>query len=863
MSSWRATLRIARRDALRARGRSLLVVAMIGLPVLGVTAVDVVRHTVELSPEQQAVRTHGAADAVVEDSGLTRVEQGSDGSYVSADAPVRREGTPLDVSAALPPGTVLLPDTWRDRGVVGVAGASARTVLRALDYTSPVAQGLYTQVHGRPPAAPDEVAVTTALAQRLGIGTGDRVVLDRTTEQRTVVGVVADAASRTHRTVLLAPGALAADQEARTRYLVDLPGALTWEHVQAVNAVGGFVDARADDVEGAPPAPPPFSEEGQAELIAAISLVVGMALLEVVLLAGPAFAVGAKRSARQLALVSATGGEARDVRRVVLGGGLVLGTVGAVLGAAGGVALAAVGMPLVERFDEVRPGPFEVPVLEVLAIVLLGIGTALLAAWLPARAAARQDVVAALTGRRGTVRGVRGVPVLGLVTALVGAAIAYEGARQREVLIILVGSILAELGLVAMTPWLVGVTGRLGPLLPVAPRLALRDAARNRGRTAPAVSAILAAVAGCVAVGTFVTSQDDRDRRAYTASAVHGSAVVPLHGEAAERVDEVVHVLERELPAAEVLPVQAINAPGDGSVESAYVQVTVPGCPASEDGFVPARCAGFSGGSYLQGLLVGDAQLVRAVTGAQDDRLALALQDGGAVVPARYLADDGTATLAVHEPEGAVRRVTVPAQPLPDEALEQVVLSPQAAQRLGQPVMTVGAVARTQEMPSAQQQDRVDGGLDALGIVAQVYVERGHANDFGLALIALAIASALLVLGASGIATGLAAADGRADLSTLAAVGATPGLRRRLAGAQSFVTAGLGTALGVAAGLVPAAGLIRALNEPVDGYVSPVPFELVVPWVVLAVVGLVVPLLAVLAAMVLTRSRLPLVRRLA
>ena len=861
MSSWRAVLRIARRDALRARGRSLLVVAMIGLPVLGVTSVDVVRHTFELTAEQQAVRTFGAADAIVDDSGLVRVEQGADGGYVGTDAPVRREGAPLDLSASLPPGTTLLPDARRD-STISAAGASARTTLRALDYTSPIAAGLYTQESGRAPAAPDEVAVTTELARRLGIGIGDRVVLDRTTEQRTVVGVVADASTSTDRTVLVAPDVVAAVSPASLRYLIDVPGELAWAHVEAINAVGGFVDLR-DEVEGAPPGPPTFEEEGQAELIATISLVVGMALLEVVLLAGPAFAVGAKRSARQLALVSATGGQARDIRRIVLGGGLVLGAVGALLGAVGGISLAAAGLPLVERLDDTVPGPFEVPALEVLGIALLGIATALLAAWLPARAAARQDVVAALTGRRGTVRGVRGLPGIGLVTALAGALIAYEGAREREVLLILAGSVLAELGLVAMTPWLVGVTGRFGPLLPVAPRLALRDAARNRGRTAPAVSAILAAVAGSVAVGTFVTSQDDRDRRSYTASAAPGSAVVPLYEDAAARVSEVLPMLERELPSAEVLPVQAVGANATGTAEAPYVSLAVPGCPAEQLGPGPERCRQFPSAGYLGGVLVGDGRLVHAVTGVRDERLARALEQGGAVAPARFVADDGTATVALSAADGSQRRVTVPAQALPAGAFEQVVLSPQVAQRLGQPLTTVGAVARTTGTPSLQQQDRANGALEALGISSQVYVERGHTNDFGAGLIALALGSGLLVLGASGIATGLAAADGRADLSTLAAVGATPGLRRRLAGAQSLVTAGLGTALGIVAGLVPAAGLIRALNEPVQGYTRPVPFELVIPWPILAVAGLVVPLLAVLAAMLLTRSRLPLVRRLA
>jgi putative ABC transport system permease protein len=69
VSALGAVLRIARRDARRARGRSLLVVAMIALPVLGVTAVDVVARTYELSPEQRAPREFGRADAYFQDTG--------------------------------------------------------------------------------------------------------------------------------------------------------------------------------------------------------------------------------------------------------------------------------------------------------------------------------------------------------------------------------------------------------------------------------------------------------------------------------------------------------------------------------------------------------------------------------------------------------------------------------------------------------------------------------------------------------------------------------------------------------------------------------------------------------------------------
>src|SRR6202008_2822857 len=79
--------------------------------------------------------------------------------------------------------------------------------------------------------------------------------------------------------------------------------------------------------------------------VALVMLIAGLGLLEVVLLAGAAFAVGARRQMRELGLVAATGGSTRHVRRVVLAQGLVLGVAGAAIGVAVGFALAFAGEP--------------------------------------------------------------------------------------------------------------------------------------------------------------------------------------------------------------------------------------------------------------------------------------------------------------------------------------------------------------------------------------------------------------------------------------------------------------------------------------------------------------------------------------
>ena len=68
-------------------------------------------------------------------------------------------------------------------------------------------------------------------------------------------------------------------------------------------------------------------------------------------------------------------------------------------------------------------------------------------------------------------------------------------------------SLLLVAGLVVATPWLVGLLAPLGRVLPVPGRLAVRDATRNRSRTAPAVAAVMATVTGVTALAIGSTSE--------------------------------------------------------------------------------------------------------------------------------------------------------------------------------------------------------------------------------------------------------------------------------------------------------------------------------------------------------------------
>ena len=66
LAGWRPALRLARRDALRHQGRSILVLVMIALPVLAVTAADVVILTSDVNGVESLDRRLGSADARVD-----------------------------------------------------------------------------------------------------------------------------------------------------------------------------------------------------------------------------------------------------------------------------------------------------------------------------------------------------------------------------------------------------------------------------------------------------------------------------------------------------------------------------------------------------------------------------------------------------------------------------------------------------------------------------------------------------------------------------------------------------------------------------------------------------------------------------
>jgi putative ABC transport system permease protein len=503
---------------------------------------------------------------------------------------------------------------------------------------------------------------------------------------------------------------------------------------------------------------------------------------------------------------------------------------------------------------------------------------------IPARQAARLDVVATLTGRRGRPSPPLRIPVIGVLVALAGCAVCYVGATRTEPFLTVAGIAIAEVGLVTLTGALIALAARGAGRLPFAARFALRDAARQRSRTAPAVAAVMAAIAGSVAVGVYLQSGHADKQDSYlpaaelgttdvTFSAVPGAkspdgsvALTPLVD--AATTSATVAAIQRVLPVQQVAVYQTVTY---GQIGVSLLDDEGKQPLDLHDPEVYANYAGPFSGFFDDG----SALQVRA--GAQDPAAVSALRSGKVVIyDPRWWYSDGRVRVRVEQPasKGHARRVhtvKLPAVLLTSRpAVAFPIFPPSAAKALGVQISPVGVVASTTRVPSKHEQHALTQAVNNVQ-PASVSVERGYQGGFPIGLLALVVAAALVTLGGTFAAVGLAAAEGRTDVATLAAVGAGPFVRRRVAAAQAAVITVLAAPLGLITGLLAGWALVRlhgGTNWPSSdtfsdwrqAYFNGWPFAVPWPAVIALVVG--VPMLAIVVAFVTTRSRLPLVRRL-
>ena len=872
-SGWLLALRIARRDAARARARSALVLVMIALPVTAIVCAVTLLRTQDVSSTEGLDRRIGGAQALVSvnlPAGAQVQAPDPDDASISygEELPADRTVDAAMIRRVVPGARV--QEVRRASSAVRTPQGAVAVELLGAPFDTPAARGLVLLRAGRLPAARCEVTVTPRLAADAGLGVGDDLVL--ASRQRcpslAIVGIADDAGTRDRLMAAgLAPTFTAAPGS--RSWLVDGP-AVTWSQVRALNAAGALVVSR--EVVAHPPTLPPqvqaYADQIDTTLLTVLALLATMILIQVVLLAGPAFAVGARRQARDLALVATAGGTPAQARRVVLATAVVLGATAAVVGSGLGIAAARLLTgPLQDRSSSWL-GPFQVPADQVAIVAGLGLLSALLAAAVPAFLASRQDVVAVLAGRPADATPSRRSPVAGLVLMGLGIGGAVLGARGAGgELPIAASAILMVLGMVLLVPVLVVAVARLAARLPLPLRYAARDAARHRIRTASAVAAVAATVAGVTALGIGATSDEEQSRATYVETLPLGegriSSPVALSAAQWDRLRAAVDAAD---PTARITVERGIRPAQDPDTT---LQVDLDGNLPIEpyvtgEGEAPVRVVERAPADLRlseterRGI---DAVLARG-------RMALLTQEPIRSGPVTLTLTDLDA--ATYEQRGAARTARVPATGVvadgpTDRSLHAVAFAPPGLlEQHGLSTAVTALSWRTADgsLPTRAAQDRVTGAAADVDASTSVYVERGYQTPDDVARVRLVLIGlgAVLMLGGTLTATLLALADAGADLATLGAVGATPRLRRLVAGAYALLLAGLGAILGLGVGLVPGIAVTYPLTRDFGGGQAAAHY-LDIPWGLLAVVVLGLPVLTAAAAAALTRARLPLTRR--
>ena len=934
---WRAALRIARRTVRRNLGRSALVATLVGVPVAGATLVDVLYRTFG-TPERYAYQLMADGDALMEvTSAFTMPDDYFPSPNAGWDLPDEREPAEVDVRSMLPDGTnvVPAPSTYSSRVEHGDGTTDATVVAAELGHQ--LTQNRVRLASGDWPDGPDEVLINLALGERLGLLDGDDVAAGATVTLNdgptlNVTGVGLDPFQTDNapwNQLIFAPSESAAvefldeqgvsgrdwrtAQNGGIAYIVTLPDGSDVDALWPALAAQGVamtpreavLDPQRYESSTRTSVPVDTSMVAAAGLVA---LIVGLGLLEVVLLAGAAFAVTARRQVRDLGLVTANGGTSQHVRRIMYAQGLVLGTLGSLLGLAVGAALALAGKPLWERLSGSLIERWHFGAAELAIAAGVGVLSGLAAAFVPARGAARMRPIDALAQRfRATPLTAR-LPRAGLVLVALGvsgslvasrvaaaeleeyaaALAAAEGSgqwipsppvTQPFIAVQLLGSVVAVAGLILMITFLITVMARRMRHWPLSARYAARDAARHRHRTTPAVAAIMIVVASAAGLSIGFAGADRVDELRYQPILPDNVMRVDINGADGQGFESSLEVVAAALPSAQVVLHSAPGSEVNDGI-STWFDRPVVFTPDPWEAWAEENCAIVGDGGYECGdqdlvydydtpvqeqaeLAIATPELMELAYDEPPDGATLAALEAGAVIiPGADFADaDGTVTFEIYDWEsdgrGGGTGEIVAEVVLPTHVVEvdgpgfvsvprAFISEATAAQHWD--IHSAAGLIRFADSATADELDEARDVAESLGY--STYVEQGPPSRQIVQLI-LAAGAGFVVLVGVGVTVALAAAEGRADLATMAAVGASPRSRRAIAGWQALVVGGLGTALGIVLG-----GFFAYLIWPAIG--AP---EFIVPWQTLGLIAIAVPLLAALVAIAFTPSRLPMIRR--
>jgi len=853
------TFTLAWRQLLRTKGSSVLVAALIAVPVAGAAGAltfiesrtPSLAQTVdfELGATQSWIRIEGGADPsrvqAVDAPFMTWIERADDGSAANPEL-----SPPTDLSdAQLPAGTETIPLFEGYERLTTRTGIAGFPVIYGSAW-DPRLAGRFELISGRAPQGPDEAMASPELLERLGAAVGDDVELSDRGVSARVVGILRAMDGGTYRMPLFLPASAmpAADPPSHPDTTWFLPG---WQpdltELADLNHAGYVAYARDLVLD------PPVGAETEATMmqgqtdsawvtlmLVSLGLVFGGLLVG--LLAAAAMAVSARRQQRSLAVLTTVGARRRDVFRTVLTQGALLGLAGGLIGAAigiGGVAaLNALMNPGVKNTFWSSWG-LKVP-WAVAGVIVFAVLIGLAASVIPARGATRGDALAALRGVRRPVRMSLRRPVAGIVVGLIGGGTVLAGGVLFGVLAAtdawnqglqtialwasIIGVLLLLLSVTLSGQGILALLARMLARFGSAARLASRDAVANSPRTVPAFVSIAASTAVAVFVLCAIAIPQAQSARNWAWAAPKGSVIVTNFGpDSPAQTPAFLSDArpERIIPvSSSIEPVVETKDASEQAQEVAYTSmwgeetggwINIPGQPLTivEPDDVEA----------LTGLALSNAERREFAAGGT---IAAFVQRPVPQGYAEYVDDDDNAQLAfwnakdlyAGELPDPVRTETLPVQVhVGASTAYPLILSPAAAERYGVESHVSSWIALFDAPPSDAMMDRLRADAETASTAGAMYdvrMENGPDSPMPWLALVLGILS-IIVVAAATISLGLARIERREDDATLAAVGATTALRRRVSAWQAVIIAGVGCVLGVLLGLAGTWALTQAV----------------------------------------------------
>ncbi len=832
---WRVATRLARREVKRRWGRTLLVMVLVLVPVFGMTVITTLVRTAHDTPSRVFANEFGSANLVA-------------------------TGTASPPAGGWPAGTQTVQGKQvSDIGLVAANGVARIASVTDFDLNNPVTKGAVLLREGRFPTAPGEALISPKLASAFGVGVGDTLHLAEPAWTERIVGI-GEHATNWNDGLLAVRG-----DELDGAHLSSLDQIL---NVTLVKIPGNPSQATLQQYGPTWFSASTYTSGDNITKTVNWTLVAGMIALAIsgVVISG-AFAVGARRQLVTLGQLSANGASESLLKRMLSLQGAWCGVLGTVVGMAAGVVTLSLMHGQFNNWIHRDIGPYVWSGRDLVAIAVIGVLAATLAAYFPARTAARVPVLSALSGRRplgslprsivpvGIALFGGGVVILGLV-----AAASRSGGGNSLAAAAVLGALLVLSGTCCVSPVAVASLAHVGAHLRGAGRVAVRSIVRSRARSAAVVMALAAINGGAIAMGTAFASRSKPI--GVSAPFMPNNALVlvrhttdflsdgsdttttflPIQASTQQTIKTI-------LPKATWTPRRAVTGTVNGTA----------GAPGGRDG----------------GPLIGNGKRV-AIAGPAPDTIVVAdpavltlmgfsqadietLDRVGAMVFPQENSDTSSAhSVTVGQGSSAA---TIPAA-RPEHRLRSTagvdaLITPAKAQELNAPIESAGAIVTNPTAFNETQRASIDAltptimfgtsSPDAPPSDITELLWAGprttgiSANTVQQIILGIVVAIALLILAMS---LALSAAETRDERDVLVSLGAPPRTMRGVAAWKAATLSFTAAALAVPTGFIPVAVAFHASVRAGERA------QLAFPWTTVLELLLLAPLLAALVAYV-------------